>query len=58
MTSYTYLQKRRGVYYIRVSIPKELQNVLKKSEISYSLKTKDYRDTVRKLRVEILKVDF
>lgn len=57
MTKYTYLQKRRGVYYIRVGIPKELQNILKKSEISYSLKTKDYRDAVRKLRVEILKVD-
>ena len=57
MTRYTYLQKRRGTYYIRVFVPTQIRNILKKSEISYSLKTKDYREAVKRLRVEILKVD-
>lgn len=57
MTRYTYLHKRRGVYYIRVGIPNSIRNILKKSEISYSLKTKDYREAVKKLKIEILTVD-
>lgn len=57
MPRQTYLLKRKGIYYIRVGIPNSIQNILKKSEIRYSLKTKNYREAIRKLRVEILKVD-
>ena len=38
MPRQTYLQKRRGVYYIRVGIPKEIQNILKKSARTKTLR--------------------
>lgn len=57
MSKYPRLQNRNGTYYIRVKVPNDVRDALGKSEIRYSLKTKDYREAIRKLAVESIKVD-
>ena len=44
------LFRRNHTYYIRVSIPNDLKNIIKKKEIKYSLKTNDYFESLKLLR--------
>ncbi len=44
------LFRRNHTYYIRVSIPNDLKNIIKNKEIKYSLKTNDYFESLKLLR--------
>jgi integrase len=57
MAKYPRLHRRGNRYYIRAKVPMDLQAHLGKQEIKYSLDTSDYREAVRRLGVESLKVD-
>lgn len=46
------LFRRNHTYYIRVSIPNDLKNIIKNREIKYSLKTNDYFESLKLLRRE------
>lgn len=51
------LFRRNHTYYIRVSIPNDLKNIIKNREIKYSLKTNDYFESLKLLRQESAKID-
>lgn len=54
---YPRLTIRKHTYYIRVSVPKRLINIVKKRNIVYSLQTKDYQEALYKVREESYKID-
>jgi hypothetical protein len=54
---YPRLTIRKHTYYIRVSVPKSLIHLVKKKTILYSLKTKEYREALFRVRAESHKVD-
>lgn len=48
---------RKHTYYIRVQTPKHLLDVVKRKEIVYSLKTKNYFEALYRVREESYKID-
>lgn len=51
------LMRRGNVYHFRCSIPKDIQGTYPKREETFSLKTSDYQDALRKLRKASAEVD-
>lgn len=51
------LFRRNHTYYIRVSVPNDLKNIIKNKEIKYSLRTNDYFESLKLLRQESAKID-
>ncbi|MGN7438567.1 MAG: DUF6538 domain-containing protein [Alcanivorax sp.] len=51
------LQRRNNTYYIRVRVPQDLINVMKKREVMRSLKTKDYNTACRRCYEERVKIN-
>ena len=54
---YPRLTLRNHTYYIRVQVPKHLIILVKKKNIIYSLRTKDYHEALYRVREESYKVD-
>lgn len=54
---HTRLYRRGCRYYIRAKVPIDLQSAMKKKEIKNSLKTSDYREAVRAVKLESAKLD-
>ncbi len=54
---YPRLILRKHTYYIRVQVPKRLINIVRKKNIVYSLRTKDYQEALYRVREESYKVD-
>ncbi|WP_052417782.1 site-specific integrase [Cellvibrio mixtus] len=53
----SHLLNRNGHYYLRVRVPVDLVDRLKKTEIKRSLKTKDSKEAKARLQLELLKVE-
>ena len=51
------LVRRGNVYYHRASIPTDIKDTYPKSEETFSLKTRDYREAVKLVRVAAVEVD-
>lgn len=51
------LLKRRSTYYFRAGIPSDLQSLYGRKEIVYSLRTKDYREAKRLVRLASVRLD-
>lgn len=51
------LLRRNHTYYIRISIPRCLNNIVKSREIRYSLHTNDYFEALERLRRESYRAD-
>ena len=51
------LQLRKHSYYVRVSLPQDVQKLVKKKEIRYTLNTKDYYEAIHLVRRESYKID-
>lgn len=54
---YPRLLRRNHTYYIRISIPRCLNNIVKSREIRYSLHTNDYFEALERLRRESYRAD-
>ena len=52
-----HMERRRAVYYIRRVIPKDLQPVIGRKERWLSLRTKDFEEAKRRLRIEGVRFD-
>ncbi len=57
MPGHPRLYRRNATYYHRAAIPKDIAGTYPKSEETFSLKTKDYREAVRLVRVAGAEVD-
>ncbi|TVM18685.1 integrase [Oceanidesulfovibrio indonesiensis] len=57
MPGHPRLFRRGAVYYHRAAIPVDIKDTYPKTEETFSLKTKDYREALRKVRVAAVKVD-
>ncbi|WP_208738265.1 DUF6538 domain-containing protein [Oceanidesulfovibrio marinus] len=57
MPGHPRLFRRGAVYYHRAAIPVDIKDTYPKTEETFSLKTKDYQDAVRKVRVAAATVD-
>lgn len=51
------LLRRNHTYYIRITIPRCLNNIVKSREIRYSLRTNDYFEALERLRRESYRAD-
>ena len=48
MSKTAYLTKKNGIYYFRISVPKEIRGKIHKKELIYSLKTRcKYESRIR-----------
>lgn len=54
---HTRLHRRGSRYYIRAKVPTDLQSVMKRKELKKSLKTSDYREAVRLVKLESSRFD-
>lgn len=54
---YNRLHLRNHCYYIRVALPKDLWDLVKKKQLCYSLNTKDYYEAISLVRRESYKID-
>lgn len=57
MPKHPRLMKRGNVFYHRASIPEDIRATYGKSEETYSLRTRDPREALRRVRIEAAKVD-
>ena len=57
MPPQTRLHRRGGRYYIRAKVPVDLQTAMKRKEIKRTLKTSDFREAVRRVKLESTKLD-
>ena len=57
MPGHTRLYRRGAVYYHRAAIPKDIAATYPKAEETFSLKTRDYTEALRRVRIEAVKVD-
>jgi len=57
MAKHPRLMKRNGTYYHRASIPEDIKATYPKSEETFSLRTKDYNEAVKLLRIKSAEVD-
>lgn len=56
MPRHTHLLHRSSRYYVNVRVPKDLRGVLKKEIIRRALKTSDYKEAVRRVRIEAFRI--
>jgi len=56
MPRHTHLMRRGSRYYVNVKVPKDLRGVLKKDIIREALKTSDYNEAVRRVRIESFRI--
>ena len=54
---HTRLHRRGSRYYIRAKVPIDLQTVMKRKELKKALKTSDYREAVRLVKLESARFD-
>jgi len=54
---HTRLYRREATYYHRASIPKDIADTYPKTSETFSLRTKDYAEALRRVRVEAVRVD-
>lgn len=57
MTGHPRLFCRKGTYYHRAAIPVDIKETYPKSEETFSLRTKDYREALKRVRVAAANVD-
>ncbi|WP_373237522.1 DUF6538 domain-containing protein, partial [Cohaesibacter celericrescens] len=57
MTAHPRLYRRNATYYHRAAIPVDIKGTYPKTEETFSLKTKDYREAVRLVRIKAAEVD-
>lgn len=57
MSGHTRLYRRGATYYHRASIPVDIQDTYPKTEETFSLKTKDYKEALRQVRIASVAVD-
>jgi len=57
MSGHTRLYRRGAVYYHRAAIPKAIAETYPKAEETFSLKTKDHAEALRRVRMEAVRVD-
>lgn len=57
MPGHTRLYRRGAVYYHRAAIPKDIADTYPKAEETFSLKTKDHAEALRRVRIEAVRVD-
>lgn len=57
MSGHTNLFRRGAVYYYRSRVPNDLLKALGKSEVKFSLKTKDHKEAIKRVRIEAAKVE-
>lgn len=57
MPGHTRLYRRGAVYYHRAAVPKDIVGTYGKREETFSLKTKDRAEALRKVRIEAVRVD-
>jgi hypothetical protein len=51
------LKTRGRVYHIRVAVPRDIQNSYGRDEVTFSLKTRDYQEALKRLRQASAEVD-
>ncbi len=54
---HTNLFRRNAVYYYRSRVPNDLLETFGKSEVKFSLGTKDYKEAIKKIRIEAARVE-
>jgi len=54
---HTRLFRRDGTYYLRAKVPVRIRRLVGKTEVRVSLRTKEYREAVSRVKIESLKVD-
>lgn len=57
MPGHPRLYRRGATFYHRAAIPTDIKGTYPKAEETFSLRTKDYREAVRRVRVEAARVD-
>lgn len=57
VSKFTNLVRRNAVYYFRARVPQDIVDTFGKTEVTFSLKTKDHKEAVAKLRKESAKVE-
>ena len=57
VTGHTRLFRRGAVYYHRAAIPQDIKDTYPKTEEVFSLRTKDYAEALRRVRVAAVEVD-
>lgn len=57
MPGHPRLYRRGATYYHRAAIPVDIADTYPKSEKTFSLRTKDYQDALKRVRVEAVRVD-
>lgn len=57
VSGHTRLYRRGNRYYLRAKVPVDLQTSLKRKEVKHALKTSDYREALRIVKFESIKVD-
>jgi hypothetical protein len=57
MPGHTRLYRRGAVYYHRAGIPTDIKDTYRKTEETFSLKTKDYREALRLVKIAAVEVD-
>lgn len=57
VTGQTRLYRRNAVYYFRAIVPAELQQIIGKPEMKFSLKTKDLKEAKKRCNVASVKAD-
>jgi len=57
MPKYPRLYKRGNTYYHRTGVPKDIRETYGKAEETFSLKTTDYKEAVKRLKKATIEVD-
>lgn len=57
MSGHTRLYRRGAVYYHRAAVPQDIVATYGKREETFSLRTRDYSEALRRVRIEAVKVD-
>lgn len=57
MSGHTRLARRGAVYYFRAAVPVDIKSTYGKTEETFSLKTRDYKEALKKVRTESVRID-
>ena len=57
MPGHTRLYHRGAVYYHRAAVPQDIVSTYGKREETFSLKTRDYAEALRRVKIEAVRVD-
>ncbi|CCG43075.1 DUF6538 domain-containing protein [Magnetospirillum molischianum] len=57
MTGHTRLYRRGAVYWHRAAVPVDIAATYPKTEETFSLRTRDYQQALKLVRVEAVRVD-